>query len=363
MARRTKRRFDVFSLSFLDVMSCGFGAVVLIFLIINHAVDDETKELNRDLLAESRKLDYQIDVGEENLVDLTDTLEDTNRRVDQAKRELLAMIEELERRREDQDELEAETIARIASIEELKTDIETREQDVERLKAQERAAEGNRIREIRGEGDRQYLTGLRVGGRHVLIVLDSSASMLDETIVQVIRRRNMPIERRRAAPKWQRALKTVEWLAAQVPLDSQFQMMTFNSDAEFHIGENGIWIDATEPDAIDEALDSINEVVPENGTNLHSLFTRISTMNPLPDNVFLITDGLPTLGERAPRKATVNGRERRQLFERAYRVLPNQIPMNVIMFPIEGDPMAAAAYWSLSRATGGSFMSPSSDWP
>ena len=344
-------------------MSCGFGAVVLIFLIINHAVDDETKELNRDLLSESRKLDYQIDVGEENLVDLEDTLEDTKRRVADAKLELLAMLEDLERQREDKDELEAETIARIESIDELQSDIETREQDVERLKAQERAAAGNRVREIKGEGDRQYLTGMRVGGRHVLIVLDSSASMLDETIVQVIRRRNMSEDRRRAAPKWQRALRTVEWITAQIPLDSQFQMMTYNIDAQHVIGEAGEWIAATEPGAIDEALTNVNEVLPENGTNLHVLFTKISTMNPLPDNIFLITDGLPTRGEREPRKATVSGRERRQLFERAYRVLPNQIPVNVIMFPIEGDPMASAAYWSLSRATGGSFMSPSRDWP
>ena len=33
MAKR--RETNIFSLSFLDVMSCGFGAVVLIFLIIN----------------------------------------------------------------------------------------------------------------------------------------------------------------------------------------------------------------------------------------------------------------------------------------------------------------------------------------
>jgi hypothetical protein len=30
---------------------------------------------------------------------------------------------------------------------------------------------------------------------------------------------------------------------------------------------------------------------------------------------------------------------------------------------MEGDPMAAAAYWNLARTTGGSFISPSKDWP
>jgi hypothetical protein len=43
--------------------------------------------------------------------------------------------------------------------------------------------------------------------------------------------------------------------------------------------------------------------------------------------------------------------------------LPKQIPINVIMFPMEGDPMASAAYWNVARVTGGAFISPSWDWP
>ena len=48
MARR-KRSFTTFNLSFLDIMSCGFGAVVLVFLIIDHAiVVDLPRELFKD---------------------------------------------------------------------------------------------------------------------------------------------------------------------------------------------------------------------------------------------------------------------------------------------------------------------------
>jgi hypothetical protein len=36
MARK-KRDFTTFNLSFLDIMSCGFGAVILVFLIMNHS--------------------------------------------------------------------------------------------------------------------------------------------------------------------------------------------------------------------------------------------------------------------------------------------------------------------------------------
>ncbi len=54
--------------------------------------------------------------------------------------------------------------------------------------------DGDRVRGFEGEGHRQYLTGLRMGGSHVLILVDASTSMLDRTIVNVIRRRNMPPE-------------------------------------------------------------------------------------------------------------------------------------------------------------------------
>ena len=83
MAR--SRRLNVFSLSFLDVMSCGFGAVVLIFLIINHSTDDQIKEINNDLLSEIRLLDYEIKNGQLNLIDFQKQMEDLKRRGDGAK--------------------------------------------------------------------------------------------------------------------------------------------------------------------------------------------------------------------------------------------------------------------------------------
>jgi hypothetical protein len=44
-------------------------------------------------------------------------------------------------------------------------------------------------------------------------------------------------------------------------------------------------------------------------------------------------------------------------------VLVKGVPINVILLPMEGDPMAAAAYWRLAQITRGSFLSPSEDWP
>ena len=59
MARK-KREFTTFNLSFLDIMSCGFGAVILVFLIIDHSIEVQSQDLNQDLLSEANLLDEDI---------------------------------------------------------------------------------------------------------------------------------------------------------------------------------------------------------------------------------------------------------------------------------------------------------------
>ncbi len=362
MARN--RRFSVFSLSFLDVMSCGFGAVVLIFLIINHAAEEDAKVVNEELLSEIRLLDYQVQNGERDLFELKEQLDAILQRVSDATRKLVSTESSLKETSKQFAELAAESLAQEASLEELKSDVDTREEELARLKSINEANEGGRIRSFTGEGDRQYLTGLKVGGKHILIALDTSASMLDESIVNVIRRRNMPDERKRVSPKWQRAVRTVEWLTAQLPLEASFQIYGFNVEARSLLEEHqGEWIALAEGRELDDALEALREVVPDRGTSIANLITAVNEMSPPPDNVYLIIDSLPTQGTREPRRATISGGDRLKLFADAIRALPKQVPINVIMFPMEGDPMAPAAYWNLARISGGAFLSPSRDWP
>ena len=86
-------------------------------------------------------------------------------------------------------------------------------------------------------------------------------------------------------------------------------------------------------------------------------------LSPTPDNIFLITDGLPTQGTTAPRGTTISGRDRQRLYRQAIKQLPSNVPINVILAPMEGDPMAASEFWQLAQVSRGSFMSPSEDWP
>ena len=362
MAKR--RETNVFSLSFLDVMSCGFGAVVLIFLIINHDTEQDKQVNNDELLAELRMLDYQVQQGEEDKFELLELMDNIQKRVDDSDQRLSSTEETIEQEVTDLDELKEKSIAQVESLRALSADIETREEEVNRLLAVEAANDGSQVRSFEGEGDRQYLTGLKVGGKNIVIAVDTSASMLDDTIVNVLRRRNMSDERKRAAPKWQRAVRTVEWLAAQLPLDAEFQVYGFAEDTTSLIPEADMdWVPMHDGQQLNAALDALKTASPDGGSSLVNLVLAVRELSPIPDNVYLITDGLPTQGENPPRAATVSGKRRLDLFSEAINRLPKQIPVNVVMFPMEGDPMASAAFWNVARVTGGAFISPSWDWP
>ena len=362
MARR--RSLSVFSLSFLDVMSCGFGAVVLIFLIINHETEEDASIVNKDRLAEIRLLDYQVQNGERDLFELKERLEGVLQRLSDSRQKLVSTDADLQQVRRDFDDLDAASSADRESVERLKSDLEAREEEVARLRQIEEANQGDRARAFAGDGDRQYLTGLKVGGSNILIAVDASASMLDRTIVNVIRRRNMSEERRRQAPKWQRAVRTVEWLAAQLPLDAEFQLYAFNEQTRSLVpGSDDQWAPLDDGSALAAAIEDLRDMVPSGGTSLQRLVVKLRDLDPLPDNVYLVTDSLPTQGARTPRRATISGSDRLDLFRDALRQMPLQVPINVILFPMEGDPLASAAYWNLARTSGGAYMAPSRDWP
>jgi hypothetical protein len=159
-------------------------------------------------------------------------------------------------------------------------------------------------------------------------------------------------------------LRTVEWLIAQLPAISRYQVYVFNTEGvPVTPGTEGEWLDAADSLQLDETVDSLKAYAPEGGTSLENAITALKDFEEMPDNLFLLTDGLPTQGKNPPGSAMVSGEERRQNFLSAVGQLPIGVPVNVILFPMEGDPEAAAMYWQFAMATSGSFIAPSRDWP
>ncbi|MDT8429321.1 MAG: VWA domain-containing protein [Pseudomonadales bacterium] len=364
MARKKKSAFDPISLAFLDVMSCGFGAVILIFLILDHTATERTDENEPTVTAEVELLEEEILQGEENLVQIRNTLAEISLEVVTTQGLANRVQQEIDDFRQQLAELEGVSLGSEESIERLRADIKSLEEDLLRLQSSAVEQTGSDARAFVGEGDRQYLTGMFLGGNRILVLLDMSSSMLDETLVNILRIRNMPDGNKRQARKWQQAVKTVDWISSQLPVASQYQIYAFNDEVRAVIpGTEGEWLEVADKDGLDQAINNVGQLVPANGTNLEKVFQSVSDLNPRPDNIYLITDGLPTLSSERRQARLITPGDRLDLFGKAVEYLPVNIPVNIILLPLEGDPSAAAAYWILAQRSRGSFLSPSRDWP
>lgn len=353
-------------MSFLDCMSCGFGAVILFFMIINSQVVRTTDAPPERMMAETSRLEYEILNQRKNLVLARNTMEDLEDEQATAEEQIAAIIALIEKLKEELEDLDVDSLAKIKRVEKLQSDIESLEEERKRLLALEQVSEeeGAKVRQFTGDGDRQYLTGLKVGGERILLLVDKSASMLDRKIINILRRRNMSEAIKLRSLKWRQAVSTVDWLTAQFPESSKFQIYAFNTTAEPVLkGSDGVWLDVGDGKQLDEAVRLLRRTVPEKGTNVLDAYAVIEKMNPPPDNVILLIDGLPTTDSSDAKLGMVSGQGRLKLHLDAERTLPRGVPVNVLLYPMEGDTQAAIAYWVMAWSTGGSFMSISKDWP
>ena len=365
MARK-RRQTEVFSMSFLDCMSCGFGAVILFFMIINSQVNATTDDENSELMAETNRLEIEVLEGRKNLALLRNTkqkLETETEDADSQIAQIIALIKELQA---ELDKYDNETLAKIERVEKLQSDIKSLEEEVKRLLAikAEQDAAGEQIRTFKGDGDRQYLTGLKLGGERTLILVDRSASMLSDKLVNVIRRRNLPEVEQLRSRKWRQVIATVDWLTTQFSAEDQYQIYMFNNVTEPVIrGTDGVWLTAGDGVQLSEAIRVLRRTVPKNGTNMLSAFEVAKSLSPRPDNIILLVDGMPTMEAATTDRDVIGANERLNLFSRAARQLPSGIPVNIMLFPMEGDFDAPISFWSLALTTGGSFLTVSRDWP
>lgn len=349
-----RRRINAFSLSFLDIMACGFGAVTLLFLILRHNFAEEPVP-DPNLTAEVELLQEDVKEAEEDRVELLNSIEALELQLVTAEGLSDRYITDI---REVEESIQSDPEERIAR---LRRQVEELERETSTMEEVEFA---DKVRQFLGEGNRQYLTGLVLGGERVMIMVDGSASMLADTVVNAVRRRNMDEETRIQSPKWQWTVRTVEWLLAQLPPSSRFQVYIFNTEAHPAVaGSEGEWLDAADSLELEEAVDGLRAFAPDGGTSLENAVTALKDFQEKPDNLFLLTDGLPTQGKTPPSNHMVTGEQRRRNFLAAVAELPAGIPVNTILFPMEGDPEAAALFWQFAMATNGAFIAPSRDWP
>lgn len=360
-----KRENSRFNLAFLDIMCCGFGAIVLLVILINGKTLQKRDDTLNDLKSELERATILKDYASNNF----ERLKNDFNRIETEEDHLKAQINKIksvitrlakEKNLSDRDArlLEEE----IKAMSQKKVLLET----LKKLRNEKNAINlsGANLIGFDGDGRRQYLTGLKLGGDRTLILVDMSASMLDKTIVNIIRRKLMPESIRKKSPKWLHVVSSLHWIISNLQPDKQFQVYCFNADARAVIkGTEKIWLNSNDSELLKRVITASQKLAPQGGTNLQNAFNVIRQMKPKPDSVLLLTDGLPTQGKYMQVKGSVTADERQELFDIAVNSIPGGVPINTLLFPIEGDPGAAKSFWGLAVDTNGSFITPSRDWP
>ena len=358
---RTSRRNQGSAIAFLDVMACGLGAAILIFLIVKHNIGSNEEESSRQETEENR-VELLAQLNEET-EQLTHELElaAQRREIVQAKiREQQKKSDEIEAKQNEiielNQQIKSETIRKTVLEQEIVSIQPKRSDDV---------LEETRV------GEENYLLGLEVKGRYIAILIDRSASMTDDLLIEIISRKVRSDAHKKKGPKWKRTIRTARWLLNRLPERSNVMVVAFNDSARKL--NKGRWASGGDAKALQSIVDEFDQLVPTGATNLHAALTELRNVSPAASDVYIITDGLPTKGSaslklrvKCRKNATVVSGECRDVFFKESikkAALPRSSTVNVILLPLEGDPDAAPNYWNWTSATGGLLLIPASNWP
>lgn len=340
-------------------MSCGLGAVILMFLLVKKNSQNEIEEIVND---NSNKEIELLEKEREKLIIEYNKLKKIKMSLTKKEKNIKVNIDDYESILSLQAKKEKNNQSKIKELENIikKTD-------------------KNKISTInvKGKGQQEYLIGLEIKGKKIAILLDSSASMTDEKLIDIIKRKTQSEKNIIKGPKWQRTLRIVKWLLVRMPSDSKVSIIKFSKDSKV-LGSNS-WYKNNSKD-LSLLLSEVNKIVPRDATNLYSAFESIGNLESKPDEIFLITDGLPTKGSNSFSNQAffskcnsiiadakkISGNCREKLFissiNEANSII-SSIKINVVLLPLEGDPQASNNFWKLASINGGLLFVPSKDWP
>ncbi len=352
MARK-KKGLQPLSMAFLDVICCGFGAIILLFVLTSGKKSAHHVNQLSDTEIDLGRMRMDIQSEERILVQLAESIEEIKKKLKDRKKREIEISSSLKDRTTDLSLL----LAQLAEMEELRATLLGDMENLPTVPEEVPIPMPNPVK-------RQYLTDFKLDGERVLFLIEASGGMLDDTIDGAIERLGDRDEIKRQAPKWLRTLKAVEWMITALKAPSRYQIIFFNKEIDSVISlRAGEWLEITDRQTLAEALEKMREYTPKGGANLERAFFYVGGMNPRPDNIILFVDGLPTLSDSVPAGPIIDQSARERMFSAAKRQTPTGIPVNVIMMPMSGDPGAATNFWLLSTKTEGSFICPSKTWP
>ncbi len=347
-----RRETEVFSLAFLDCICCGFGAVILVFVLTVAQKMNVDKSDVDQLREETKARAKEIEFSQGDLDRLAKILAATQIELDDANA----------KNAQDQNKLSArqrELLLMLQQTGAMKDALSTLLGEKKNLPTEDLAPIP-----IPNIDRRQYLTGVQLNGEFIVFVIRASGSMLDDTIDAAMSRLDDSDGKKREAPKWQRTVRALQWMIASLGPSTRFQILFFNDEVTPILPNRADeWFSTRDKKGMVEILKQLDDIVPKGGANLEKAFTAIRFLSRLPDSIVLFTDGLPTRSDSLPSEGEIGQDERIRYFKLATKQLPPRIPVSTILFPMSGDPAGPALFWELANATRGALVSPAKSWP
>jgi hypothetical protein len=166
MSRR-RRGIDIFNLSFLDVVSCGFGAIILLLMIVRISEPRVIEQLTVDLSGQVQKL-------EQELFEIRGETKVLNRDLSEKQEQLSVSREALARLRGNLTDIKGK-YARAKSDRDTQSIIEGRLQSAQQSMTDE-------MRRLLGSREKRTITDSRIGGvpvdsEYIIFIIDTSGSM------------------------------------------------------------------------------------------------------------------------------------------------------------------------------------------
>ncbi len=176
MSARNRRTIEEFSLSFLDVICCGFGAIILLLMI--------TKTVEPVLLEQAAvNLDGQIASREQALYNIQGRIRELRRQVQQASGQLESDLLALARMRQNLTRILSQFSATKEQHE------ETNRQTLQLATARQTLTD--EMEHLLGAGFRRQtdlVGGIAVDSEYIIFVIDTSGSMFQGAWPQVLRK-------------------------------------------------------------------------------------------------------------------------------------------------------------------------------
>jgi hypothetical protein len=172
-----------------------------------------------------------------------------------------------------------------------------------------------------------------------------------------------------APSKWVGVRETVAKIMTSLPELEKFQVLLFAEKTSFLLGDDGRWIDFDPKSSVNRVTKALAATKPSGGTNMFSALEAAFRLRGAGlDTIYLLSDGLPNIGEpltdqqtqrlKETEKAEILGKHiRKKLKEVWNRPIEDfgRVRINTIGFFYES-PDVGAFLWALSRENDGSFV-------